>query len=103
MLGHSGHFLKLSHFRKPSPLFAITGDFKAMPLESWNPYAALQWLHDEAANLGVNPNGIAVMGESAGGGHAALLALKARGIGKIPLVAQILTYPILDDRTGTGA
>lgn len=63
-------------------------------------YAALQWLHDEAGALGVDPARIAVMGESAGGGHAALLALKARDLGKIPLAAQILVYPMLDDRTG---
>jgi acetyl esterase/lipase len=44
------------------------------------------------------------MGESAGGGHAAMLAIAARDRGEFPLVAQILIYPMLDDRTGsTGA
>jgi acetyl esterase/lipase len=84
----------------------VTVDYRLAPETDWrgstsDTYAALQWLHDEAVALGVDAARIAVMGESAGGGHAALLALKAREIGKIPLVAQILIYPMLDDRTGT--
>lgn len=64
-------------------------------------YAALRWLHANAATLGADPTRIAVMGESAGGGHAALLAIKARDRGEIPLVLQSLIYPMLDDRTGS--
>jgi acetyl esterase/lipase len=64
-------------------------------------YAGLKWLHGHAAELGADPAKIAVMGESAGGGHAALLAITARDRGEVPLVFQCLTYPMLDDRTGT--
>ena len=64
-------------------------------------YAALKWLHDNAASLGVDAGRIAVMGESAGGGHAVMLAIAARDRDEIPLVAQVLLYPMLDDRTGT--
>jgi acetyl esterase/lipase len=64
-------------------------------------YAALKWLHGNAAKLGVDPARLAVMGESAGGGHAALLAITARDRGEVPLVFQCLIYPMLDDRTGT--
>lgn len=64
-------------------------------------YAALKWLHDQADTLGVDRSRIAVMGESAGGGHAALLALTARDRGEVPLVLQMLIYPMLDDRTGS--
>jgi len=83
----------------------MTVDYRLAPETSYlgslaDNYAALEWLHDYAPALGVDPARIAVMGESAGGGHAALLALKARDMGKIPLVAQILIYPMLDDRTG---
>ena len=64
-------------------------------------YTALKWLHDKAEELGVNPGHIAVMGESAGGGHAALLAIAARDRGEVPLAFQCLVYPMLDDRTGS--
>jgi acetyl esterase/lipase len=64
-------------------------------------YAGLKWLHANAASLGADPDRIAVMGESAGGGHAALLALVARDRGEVPLCFQCLIYPMLDDRTGT--
>lgn len=64
-------------------------------------YAALRWLHDHAAELSVDPKRIAVMGESAGGGHAAALAIAARDRGEFPICAQILIYPMLDDRTGS--
>jgi acetyl esterase/lipase len=64
-------------------------------------YAGLKWVHDHADELGVDRSRIAVMGESAGGGHAALLAIAARDRGEVPLVLQVLIYPMLDDRTGT--
>ena len=64
-------------------------------------YAALQWLHDNASMLGVDPARIALLGESAGGGHAAMLAIAARDRGKIRLAYQALVYPMLDDRTGS--
>jgi acetyl esterase/lipase len=64
-------------------------------------YAALKWLHANASQLGVDPARLAVMGESAGGGHAALLAITARDRGEVPLKFQALIYPMLDDRTGS--
>jgi acetyl esterase/lipase len=64
-------------------------------------YAALQWLYKNAEELGVDRTRISVMGESAGGGHAAMLAIAARDRGEIQLHHQILIYPMLDDRTGS--
>lgn len=66
-------------------------------------YAALLWLHEEAQKLNVDRARIAIGGSSAGGGHAAALALYARGQGKIPICLQLLDSPMLDDRTGTSA
>jgi acetyl esterase/lipase len=62
-------------------------------------YAALRWLHSQAESLGIEPRRIGVMGESAGGGLAAALALLARDRGEYPLAFQHLIYPMLDDRT----
>ncbi len=66
-------------------------------------YAGLMWLHANAEALGADPERIAVMGESAGGGHAALLVLTARDRGEVPLIFQCLVYPMLDDRTGVAS
>jgi len=66
------------------------------PLEDC--YAGLQWLGTHAAELGVDPARSAVMGDSAGGGLAAALALLARDRGGPALARQILIYPMLDDR-----
>ena len=64
-------------------------------------YVGLKWLYNNAVELGVDRSRIAVMGESAGGGHAAMLAIAARDRGEVPLVFQALIYPMLDDRTGS--
>src|SRR6186713_948918 len=66
-------------------------------------YAALLWLADNAASLGVDPARIVVMGESAGGGLAASLALMTRDRGGPKLAGQVLIYPMLDWRTGSAA
>jgi acetyl esterase/lipase len=64
-------------------------------------YAALKWLHTHAENLGVDAKRIAILGESAGGGHAAMLAIAARDRAEVPIIYQALIYPMLDDRTGS--
>ncbi|MBZ5550996.1 MAG: alpha/beta hydrolase [Acidobacteriia bacterium] len=64
-------------------------------------YAALKWAHAHAAELGIDRSRIAVGGESAGGGHAASLAIHARDRNEVPIVFQLLIYPGLDDRTGS--
>jgi len=64
-------------------------------------YAGLRWLHDHAAELGVDPARIAVMGDSAGGGLAAGVTLLARDRGGPAVAHQILIFPMLDDRTTT--
>jgi triacylglycerol lipase len=62
-------------------------------------YAALTWLFANAELLGIDPSRVGVMGESAGGGLAAALALMARDRGDFALAFQHLIYPMIDDRT----
>lgn len=62
-------------------------------------YSGLAWTHAHAAELNLDAGRIGAMGESAGGGLAAALALLARDRGGPALAFQILTYPMLDDRT----
>jgi len=62
-------------------------------------YAALKWLNDNASELGIDTNRIAVWGESAGGGLAASLTFLTRDRGEYSLCYQILAAPMVDDRT----
>lgn len=62
-------------------------------------FAALSWVHDHAAELGVDPARIAVGGDSAGGGLAASLAQLAQDRDGPAICFQLLVYPMLDDRT----
>lgn len=83
----------------------VTVDYRLAPETPYpgaleDNYAALSWLHANADALGVDRRRIILMGESAGGGHAAMLALEARDRGEIPIKQQMLIYPMLDDRTG---
>jgi acetyl esterase/lipase len=64
------------------------------PLEDC--YSALQWLTRLPS---VDSSRVAIGGASAGGGLAAALALLTRDRGEISLAAQLLVYPMLDDRT----
>jgi acetyl esterase/lipase len=64
-------------------------------------YAALRWLNTHADEVGVDVARVAVFGESAGGGHAAILANLATDRGEFPIAFQCLIYPMLDDRTGS--
>lgn len=64
-------------------------------------YAGLAWTFANAASLGIDAKRIGVMGESAGGGLAAALALMARDRGEYQLAFQHLLYPMIDDRTCT--
>ena len=64
-------------------------------------YAVLAWMHSNASDLGIDADRIAIGGESAGGGLAAALGLHARDQGEYPVCFQLLTCPMLDDRTGS--
>lgn len=66
------------------------------PLEDC--YTALQWL---ARQPDIDPARIAIGGQSAGGGLAAALTLLAQERGEIRPVLQLMSYPMLDDRTTT--
>ena len=65
-------------------------------------FAALQWVHANAASLGADPGRIGVHGDSAGANLAAVVALQARDAGGPRLRLQSLVYPV-GDYTLSGA
>lgn len=71
------------------------------PIPVQDAYTGLVWLAEHAEELGVDPSRLAVMGDSAGGGLAAAVAIVARDRGGPALKQQILIYPMLDDRNTT--
>ena len=62
-------------------------------------YAALEWVAEHATKLGGLPRRVAIMGDSAGAGMAAGVALMARDRSGPHVSHQVLIYPMLDDRT----
>lgn len=84
----------------------VSVDYRLAPETRWpgaveDCYAALRWMHGQARQLGIDTARIAIGGESAGGGHAAALALLARDRGEFAICFQLLDCPMLDDRTGS--
>lgn len=61
-------------------------------------YAALLYLKEQAAALGVRPDQLMVGGESAGGGLCAAVCIRARDTGEVNVAFQMPLYPMLDDR-----
>jgi acetyl esterase/lipase len=61
-------------------------------------YAGLQWVAKNPSELGIDASKLAIGGGSAGGGLAAGLALAVRDRGEIPVIFQLLIYPMIDDR-----
>lgn len=69
------------------------------PLEDC--FAAYEFVHREAASLGVDPARLVIAGQSAGGGLAAALTLLVHDRQRPAPRLQLLLYPMLDDRTAT--
>ena len=61
-------------------------------------YSALQWIYDNAGELNIDRECIAVAGASAGGGLTAALSLLARDRGGPKLIFQMPIYPMIDNR-----
>jgi acetyl esterase len=65
--------------------------------------AALRYLADHADRLGIDPDRLAVGGDSAGGNLAAAVSLLARDHGGPALRHQLLVYPNTDRRADTAS
>ena len=70
------------------------------PIELMEAYAGLAYVHEHGDELHVDGNNIVIMGESAGGGLTARMALWNKDKGNVPIKGAVLIYPMLDYRTG---
>jgi acetyl esterase/lipase len=64
-------------------------------------YRGLAWTFEHADELSIDPERVVVVGQSAGGGLAAALALLVRDRHELQIAYQLLIYPMLDDRRHT--
>lgn len=78
-----------------SPAYRLAPEhpFPAAIDDAWG---VLQWVGRHAVDIGGDPDRIAVMGDSAGGNLAAVVALAARDAGGPGLRAQVLIYPAVE-------
>jgi len=70
---------------------------RPFPAGSEEGYAALEWVFENAADLGISAEDVAIGGSSAGAGMAAGVSLMNRDRQNLPLVFQFLLYPMLDN------
>ncbi|MDX3236231.1 alpha/beta hydrolase [Streptomyces sp. ME03-5709C] len=66
-------------------------------------YAVAQWVVKEGASKGLDGSRLAVAGDSVGGNMTAALTLMAKERGDVPLVRQVLFYPVTDANFDTGS
>jgi acetyl esterase len=77
-------------------------EFKA-PIPAEDCYTALCWTVTNAASLGIDATRLGVIGDSAGGNLAAVVAQMARDRKGPGLKCQVLTYPAVDATMSAGS
>jgi len=107
MFGHHlGNLESYDEWLLVHDVVLVSPDYRLAP-EHPDPYpvedcwAGLVWTAEHAAELGVDPERLLLVGQSAGAGLAAGLALLARDRQGPAVLGQVLVSPMLDDRDAT--
>lgn len=94
------------HYAQHGGVVVISVDYRLAPEFPYpaalnDAWAALHWVVQQAPRLDIDPSRICVGGASAGGSLAAGLVLRCRDHNGPRLRAQMLLYPVLDDKVAT--
>lgn len=89
-----------------SGYMVISVDYRLAPETKYpgavdDAFFAYKWVLDNAAELGVNPDRVAVAGDSAGGNLSIATVIKANHEKVKPPIFQLLYYPVTDARLET--
>jgi acetyl esterase/lipase len=92
---------RLSEWCEELDVFIVSVEYRLAPETPfpgalYDCYVALKWLFSNALDVGVDAQRIAIVGESAGGGLAAGLALYARDHSNFKAAFQLLIFPMID-------
>jgi acetyl esterase len=95
-------------FANEAGVRVISVDYRLAPEHKFpaavdDAFAALCWIEANAARLGVDANHIAVGGDSAGGGLAAVVCQMAKAKGAPKLAFQMLLFPVTQIGAETGS
>lgn len=90
---------------KKANCMAISVDYRKGPENRFpgaveDCFFALRYFVERAERYGIDPDRVAVGGDSAGGNLATVVALMARDAGGPKIVFQLLIYPVVDYRGG---
>jgi acetyl esterase len=80
-------------FRVVSVDYRLSPEHK-FPAAVDDAYGAVAWIEQNAADIGIDPNRLAVGGDSAGGNLAAVVAQLAKAKGHPKLAFQMLLFPV---------
>lgn len=89
------------HLSNRASCVVVSVDYRLAPEHKFpaaaeDAYTATQWTAENSGSIRVDPERIAVGGDSAGGNLAAVIPLMAKARGGPGLVFQLLVYPITD-------
>lgn len=103
------HHAICSGLANASGVVVISVDYRLAPDHKFpaavdDAYAATVWAAENASRLGIDPARISVVGDSAGGNLAAVVAIKCRDENGPSIARQALVYPVTDlSRMDTGS
>ena len=85
----------MSEYVPAAPVLDLSPEAR-YPVAIEQNYAVARWIVSDGAGKGLDAARLAVAGDSVGGNMTAALTLMAKERGDVPLVQQVLFYPVTD-------